>query len=175
MKKLLFCLILFLPVQFIQAQDYHLYWKYKDYDGAISVSVPGYLVDIASWFVEEKTERKALRHINKVRALVFAEDNPSPVTALDLQKFKRKATRRHLDELLTIRDGKTHVQIWGKERRSVLRKLVVLVQSPEEFVFLSIKGRIRIQDLTKMMDKVQKEHKEHPEKMDMIRIPVKKV
>jgi hypothetical protein len=54
MKKLLFCLILFLPVQFIQAQDYHLYWKYKDYDGAISVSVPGYLVDIASWFVEEK-------------------------------------------------------------------------------------------------------------------------
>jgi len=175
MKKFLFCIAFLLPTVFLQAQDYHLYWKYKDYDGAISLSVPGYLVDIASWFVEEKTERKALRHINKVRALIFAEDNPSPVTAIDLQKFRRKANKRHLDELMTIRDGSTHVQIWGKERRDALRKLVVLVQSPDEFVLLSVKGHIRIQDLTKMMDKVQKEHKEHPEKMDMIRIPVKKV
>ena len=175
MKKFLFCLALLLPTVFLQAQDYHLYWKYKDYDGAISLSVPGYLVDIASWFVEEKTERKALRHINKVRALIFAEDNPSPVTAVDLQKFRRKANRRHLDELMTIRDGNTHVQIWGKERRAALRKLVVLVQSPDEFVLLSVKGHIRIQDLTKMMDKVQKEHKDHPGKMDMIKIPVKKV
>ena len=146
---LLFALIagFFTP---LQAQDYGLYWKYKDYDG-INFTAGRAVFDIASLFVDERAERRLLGRVNKVRVMVFPER--SPITDRDMRRFDRKAQRRHLEDIVMVRHGKDHVRVLAKERRNALRKVVVFVRTPEEAVFVSVKGNLRWKDVQKLIDK----------------------
>lgn len=176
MKTLLLSICLFLAAQTLSAQDSWLYWKYKDYDG-MALTVPGWLVDAGSWFLPEKAERKLMRRVDKVRFMMF-ENEQNPVSERDMKRFNRKAHRKHLEDLVTVRDGKTRVQVMGKESRKGLRKVVVLVYTPEEFVFVSVKGRLRWNDINKVMDKYNKENKKKEGKTlvpEVVKIPVSRV
>lgn len=175
MKTFFFCLGLLLGMNALHAQDYGLYWKYKDYDG-ISLTVPSFAIDIGSWFVDEKTERVLLRKINKVRVMYF-EHGQNPVTERDLRKFERRAKRRHLEDLVFVRQGKTRVRVLAKERGNAIRKVVVLVQSPEEFAMVSIKGRLRWDDINRVIDKYGKEAKKDGKSIvpQAIKVPVSRV
>jgi hypothetical protein len=112
MKTLLISVCLFFLANTLSAQDAWLYWKYKDYDG-MALTVPGWLVDAGSWFLPEKMERKMLRKVDKVRFMLF-EDGLNPVTDRDMKRFTRKAHRKHLEDLVVVRDGTTHVRVMGK-------------------------------------------------------------
>lgn len=174
MKTIALSICLLFSIVAANAQDYGLYWKYKDYDG-ISLTVPSVAIDIGSWFVEEKTDRVLLRKINKVRVMAFEDNNP--VTDRDLKRFDRKARHRNLEDLVYFREGKTHVRILAKERRNVIRKVVVLVQSPEEFVLVSVKGRFRLDDINKVLDKYGKDKKKDgkPLMPPGVKVPVSRV
>lgn len=165
---------LFLSGLAVQAQDYGLYWKYKDYDG-VSFTVPSTLIDIGSWFLKEKSDRVLLRKINKVRVMVF--EDSSPVKEKDLKKFNRRAKRKHLEDLVYVREGKTHVRVLAKERRNAIRKLVVLVQSPDEFVLVSVKGKLRLDDINRVIEKYGKESKKNgkPIVPPAVKVPVSRV
>jgi hypothetical protein len=165
-KTILFCFAFSLAAAtLLPAQDRGLYWKYKEYDGAIAFSVPRWTVAFGSLFLDEKAERKLLRKVRRVNVLVF-EDEKSPVTARDLKRFQRKAKRRNLDELVTVRSEGTHVSILGKSRGGALRKAVVLVQSPETFVLVSVRGKLRLSDLNRVIDKYGKSKKSKKDKGD---------
>lgn len=158
----------------IQAQDYGLYWKYKDYDG-VALTIPSAAIDIGSWFVDEKTDRVLLRKVNKVRVMVF--EDASPVKKKDLKKFDRRAKRKHLDDLVYVRDGKTHVRIMAKEKRKAIRKVVVLVQSPDTFVLVSVKGYLRLDDINRIIEKYGNEKKKDGEPIvpPSVKIPVYRI
>ena len=126
----LFVAVFALSLHTVQAQDYGLYWKYKDYDGAIAVSAPGWVAKLGSLFIDKNEGRKLVQKIRKVRVLVF--EDQSPITPKDFKKFNRKAKRRHLDELITVRHGNTRVQVYGKIRRNSIRKVVVMFSAPGE-------------------------------------------
>ncbi|MCA0237414.1 MAG: DUF4252 domain-containing protein [Bacteroidetes bacterium] len=160
----------------LSAQDGWLYWKYKDYDG-MAFTVPRWVVDAGSWFLDEKAERKLLRRVDKVRFMVF-ENDMNPVSDRDMKKFTRKAHRRELEDLVVVRDGKTQVRVMGKEKRGILRKVVVLVHSPEDFVFVSVKGRLRLNDINHIIEKYDKEDKgkkDKPMVPPVVKIPVSRV
>jgi Domain of unknown function (DUF4252) len=157
------------------AQDGQLYWKYKDY-GGINFSVPGIFMDIGSLFVKGKEERRLVRKVNKAKVMVF--EDGSPITEKDMKRFEKRAKRRGLDDLVYVREGKTHVRIMGQERRNALRKLVVFVNTPDEFVLVSIKGRLKWKDVTRIIEKYQeKERKEDGKKIlpPAAKIPVLRV
>ena len=158
MKQLLVCLIFILIGLNLHAQDHGLYWKYKDYDGAISFTGPRWAIHAGSWFLEEKQDRKLVRKVRKVRVLVF-EDQDAPVTKRDLQRFSQKAGRRHLEPLLTVREGQTRVEIWAKERRNALKKIVVLVREPETFALVSLRGKLKMDDIGQLLKELPKEFK----------------
>ncbi|MEO6760608.1 MAG: DUF4252 domain-containing protein [Saprospiraceae bacterium] len=159
--RTIFTAALFLLLGELQAQDGRLFWKYKDYDG-VAFTLPRTGIDIASWFLDNRDDRVWLRRINKVRVMVF-EDVANPVRDRDMRRFNRRAARHHLEDMLLVRDGKTHVRILAKERRNALRKVVFLTQSPEAFVLFSIKGKVRWDDLLKAMNKFNHENNK-PEK-----------
>ncbi len=160
--KTIFIVALLLILGEARAQDAGLFWKYKDYDG-VAFTLPRTAIDIASWFLDQREDRVWLRSINKVRVLVF-EDVSNPVTKRDLRRFNRKAARRHLEELLMVRDGNTHVRVLARERGDILRKVVVLSHSPEEFVLFSLKGKVHWDDVMQALKKFDKksEKKENP-------------
>lgn len=177
MKGIIFCTALLLAGYAIQAQDYGLYWKYKDYDGAIAVSLPDFVIEMGSWFIKEDDGRKVIHKVNKARALVFA-DNQNPITDRDMRRFARKAKRRHLEDLVMVREGKTHVRVMVKERGKAIRKLVVLVNTEEEFALVTIKGNLRWNDLNKVIEKYGKDTPLKGKKdvvPDILKIPVKRV
>lgn len=165
-----------LVVNALQAQDNGLYWKYKDYDGAIAVSVPGWVAKLGSMFIDEKEGRSIARKIRKVKVLVFQDG--SPITVKDFKRFNRKAKRRHLDELVTVRDGKTRVQVYGKMRRSSIRKVVVFFSSPDDGAgMVSLRGKFSLKDINKTIEKVGKKSKngEKPIVPPVAKIPVSRV
>ncbi len=157
MKQLLIGLILsLLGAAAVQAQDYGLYWKYKDYDGAIAVTAPRWAVHAGSWFLDEKADRKLLRKVRKVRVLVF-EDEPNPVSDLDMRRFFTKAKKRNLEELLFVRDGNTRVSVLAKERKNSIRKLVVFVREPETFALVSVRCKIRYDEIGELLDRIPRD------------------
>lgn len=148
------CLLLSLPGR---AQDGNLYWKYKDYDGAIAFTVPGVFAKIGSLFVKDKDMRRLLRHTGKTRILVF-EDKPSPVSERDLNRLARQTRQSGgLDDLIFVRDGDTRVQVMGKVGEKKLRKLVFLVNEPGTFAFISVKGRFRYDDINRIIQQHAKD------------------
>ncbi|MCC6460010.1 MAG: DUF4252 domain-containing protein [Saprospiraceae bacterium] len=175
MKQILFCLLIcLLSAAGLQAQDRGLYWKYKDYDGAISLTLPQWIIHAGSWFLEEKTDRQMLRKVRKVRVLVF-EDEPGPVTKKDIDRFNRKAERRRLDHMLSLREQQTRVEIWAKERRNALRKVVILVREPDSFAFVSLRGKIRMEDLVKLLQDMPRDSKDGKEENRLIPANVREV
>lgn len=175
MKTLFLCLGLLYGITSLQGQDYGLYWKYKDYDG-IALTVPSVAIDIGSWFVDEKTERVLLRKVNKVRVMYF-EHGENPVTERDLRRFDRKAKRRHLDDMIFVRHGKMRVRVMAKEHRNAIRKVVVLVQSPEEFAMVSIRGKFRWDDINRVIEKYGKTAKKEGKPLvpAAVKIPVSRI
>lgn len=176
MKTIFFCLCFVFGAQMMQAQDHWLYWKYKDYDGAISVTAPGWAIHVGSWFVENKEDRHLMRKVNKVRALVF--DGKSPVTESDMKKFANKARRKGLEEILFVREGKTRIRVMAKERKGALRKVVVFVQSPDEFVLVSVKGKLRFDEVNRILTKYKNENSKESSKPvipQVLKVPVSRV
>jgi hypothetical protein len=145
------------------AQDAGLFWKYKSYDGAIAMRIPGAVSGIGSLFAREPEERKLLRRMRATRVLIFEE--VSPVTARDTERFNSKARRRQLEEIITVRSGKDHFQILAKEKKGVLRKLVVFFHADEVTGLISVKGRFRLDDLNRLIRKAEELSDEKPGKL----------
>ena len=157
MRKIQFLIAIFLTVNGLQAQDYGLYWKYKDYDGAIAVSVPRWATLFGSAFVDEKADRKLVRKIRKARVLFF--EDQSPFTERDLKKFVRKSKRRGLDELITVRADKVNVRIMAKSRGSTIKKLVVFFNSPDGAGLVTVRGKFNLNEINRVIEKSSKKNK----------------
>ncbi|MBK6931640.1 MAG: DUF4252 domain-containing protein [Saprospirales bacterium] len=75
-----------------------------------------------------------------------------------LQLYKEalsKVPAGEYSELLTVRDGKENVRIWVKDSGNIINELLLLVGSPDEFVLLSLTGKIdldKISTLSKGLD-----------------------
>ncbi|MFN0173723.1 MAG: DUF4252 domain-containing protein [Saprospiraceae bacterium] len=173
MKTIQFFIAFFLTVNVLQAQDFGLYWKYKDYDGAIAVSVPRWATFVGSAFIGEKADRKLVRKIRKARVLFF--EDKSPFSERDLKKFVRKSKRRGLDELVTVRTGKTHVRIMAKSRNSTIKKVVVLFSSPDGAGLVTVKGKFQLDEINRVIEKSSKEGKKkdgNPTIPNLPKVPV---
>jgi len=157
MRSLVSVLAFILSGFCLQAQDYGLYWKYKDYDGAIALTVPRWVIHAGSWFLDEKADRQLIRKVRKARVLVFEQDD-NPVTDADVQRFFAKAKKRNLEELLFVRSPEARIWVLAKERRDAVRKIVVLVQSEEAFALVSIRGKMRYEDLGEILSKLSKQN-----------------
>jgi hypothetical protein len=169
--------LLFLHTQ-AMSQDGRLYWKYKDYDGAKALRIGGWTPKFASLFIKGKEERRLTRRMGKVRFLHF-EDQDNPVRDSDINRLVRRTSNEGgLQELIMVRDGNTRVHVLGKERGGIIRKMVVLVQEPESFTFVSLKGRLRFKDIQAVIDKHSKKTIKkgtRPKIPAVIKVPVETV
>lgn len=172
MRGALVALTLVLCSLDLQAQDMGLYWKYKDYDGAISFSVPRMLIHAGSWFVDEKTERELLRKVHKVRVLAF-ENGESPVTDADLKAFMHKAERNGLEQLATVRERDKRFWVYALERGDAVRKIVVLAKSPTEFGLVSVLGKFNYDEIGELVSNLAKLEQDNQNKGMSSAIPLK--
>jgi Domain of unknown function (DUF4252) len=171
------CILCFSTI--VSAQDKWLHWKYKDYDGSKSFSLPGWTAEMASWFIKERDTRRLVRKVNKVRFTIF-EEGDNPVSPKDWKRFAKKAKKRGLEDLITVNSKDAKVRIMARESNSggSLSKMVILVNADDMFVMTSIKGRLRYDDINKMIRKYKEKQPETPNDLkmpDLSKVPVLKV
>lgn len=117
--------------------------------------VPGAVFKIGSLFGRDRTERRLIRSVRSVRMLVI--ESGSPVTSGEMQKMMRRAEKSGVEPLIEVRDGReTHVAVSVKEKRGKISRLLVAVRDGDEFVLIRMKGRIRIEDINKLIEKAGK-------------------
>jgi hypothetical protein len=151
MKTIISCFLLLFGIETLAAQDYQLYWKYKDFDDGINLEAPRSLITIGSWFVPAKEDRKWVRKVHRARVMFF--EGANPVTKKDMVKFNKRAKKRGLEDLIYVREGgsDTQVRVMIKDRRDAIRKLVVLVSAPDEFIMVTIKGKLKWEDINRAL------------------------
>ena len=117
--------------------------------------IPGAVFKLGSLFGRDRTERRLIRSVRSIRMLVI--ESGSPVSAGDMQKMMRRAERSGVEPLIEVRDGsQTHVAVAAKERNGKIRRLLVAVRDGDEFVLIRMKGKIRIEDVNKLLEKAAK-------------------
>jgi Domain of unknown function (DUF4252) len=172
---IIICALITLAPQFTQAQDRWLFWKYKDYDGSYSFYLPRPFVTVGSWFVKGKENRQMMRKVHGVRSLIFEGD--SPVSKKDTERFMRKAKRHSVEDLIMVRSKEANVSIMAKERRGVLRRVVVFVKAEDTFVMVGMRGRFRIQEINKLLQKYGKDIRKDKKPVipPVVKIPTEQV
>lgn len=68
-------------------------------------------------------------------------------------------------ELLTVRDGQENVRIWTKDNGNIINELLLLVGSPDEFVLLSLTGKIDLDKVSELSKDLNIKGVEHLDKV----------
>lgn len=117
-----------------------LYSKYASTDGITSISLTESLIQIASKFLKEEDleAREVLKDIKSVKLLTSEGKTHSGLSG-DARKL---LDTDGYEELLRVSEKDELVRIMVKETGSIIDDVVVLVDSPDEFVFINITGKI---------------------------------
>jgi len=126
--------------------------KYKFKNGVTTVSVPGWVIGMASKFGDlSREEREVLESIDKVKVLAV-EDNSLNARINLHEEFYRHINRKgDYEELLVVRDNEEDVTIFGKMNEDVIREMVILVGGSDN-VMVYLKGEIKPEMLNNAID-----------------------
>jgi len=77
-----------------------------------------------------------------------------------------KVPQQEYSELLTVRDGQENVRIWSRDKGSIIEELLLLVGSPDEFVLLSLTGKIDLDKISELSNTLDVQGLEHLDKLE---------
>jgi len=117
--------------------------KYRFREGVTTVTVPGWLIRIASRFVEDDDENicELLGSIDKVKVLVVEDDNLNSHINLH-NEFSTKINRNNdYEVLMTINEENENITVFGKMDENVITEMVVLVGGDDN-ALIYVRGEI---------------------------------
>ena len=151
-QAILLCILGAFSLNFIGGQTEsidHFYNKYRGVDGALNISVGSFLINIGSWFVEDYQTRELVRKAQRVKLIVFEDENM--IRAKDLDELLRGVKKESFEELMTVREDGSEVKIYAREERDFVRNLLILIDESDQFVLVSLKCRMTYDDLNELI------------------------
>jgi len=139
----------------IQAID-DFYAKHKRGEEVVSLNLPGFLIrlgaSIASLDTSDEAERMALEIMKDVRkAKILAGENLH-IRNSEVKQLLADLTEEGFEELMTVRSEGSTVNIIIRERKDIIRNIVLLVNDDGEFALISLKTRLYLEDLTYLIN-----------------------
>ena len=155
----------------------NFYHKYKKYEGSRGIMVPGFLIWLGSGVAKQVVKNddnpeaeifmKYVKKFKTMRVLVMEEENL--VAKEDLKHLIVAAKKGKYEEIISVREGGTHISIMARGKKSKLKNLLILVSSEDEFVMLHAKTKIKVKhinqllgelmELERVQEKLRKEEK----------------
>ena len=142
--------------------------KYLDDENFTVVYVSGKMFDmIAKIDIEELHDEEAqavmdiAKDIKGLRVLV-TDVNPKQYYS---EARKLVNSNDGYEVLLTVRDKGDNVNFWIKETSNVIEELFLLVGGEDEFVLVSFLGKLDLNKIAQLADKIDVEGAEHLEKI----------
>lgn len=129
--------------------------KYKFEDGVTSITVPGWVIGIASrWGDLENEERELLRSIDKVKILTIENIELNARSNFHKEFYQSISKNPDLEELMVVRNKNEQVTIFGKTSEKSIDELLILVSGCDN-AMVYIKGRIKPEMLSDLINKNQ--------------------
>ncbi len=117
--------------------------KYRFKDGVFTLSVPGWVIHLASNSDGiDKNERELLQSIDKVRILVVEDENLNGKINLHKEFAAKIKNKNHYEELMTVTDNGENVAIYGKTDGDVITEMVLLVSGENDNALIFVRGEI---------------------------------
>ena len=171
MKRMIFLLPLFLMLAAgaVNAQNdaiERFFDKYMDDERFTVVSIsPKLFQMVAKIDADDEDWEKIRPVIADLGGLrVLTSDSLTDGVAL-YKEALTKVPQQEYEELLTVRDGKENVRMWVKDSKNIIEELLVLVGSPNEFVLLSLTGRIDLDRISELSGAIDIDGVEHLKKV----------
>ena len=119
------------------------FMKYSWKSGVTYITVPGWMIGIASTFGDlEDEEQELLSSIDKVKLMTIEDHDLNARVNLHKEFYSKINTGKTFEELLVVRDGKNNVTIFGKMNDDVIREMIILVGGDDNAV-VYVKGEIK--------------------------------
>lgn len=117
--------------------------KYRFKDGVFTLSVPGWVIHLASNSDGiDKNERELLQSIDKVRILVVEDENLNGKINLHKEFASKIKSKNHYEELMTVNNDGENVVIYGKTDGDVITEMVLLVSGENDNALIFVRGEI---------------------------------
>lgn len=121
------------------------YNKYKNYENATQLKLQGWLIRLAAKHTDEEGAEQLLKKITHLRLLSIEDGNP--VSLEESRDLIKQLKKESYEELLNVRDGTERVDILIREKKDVITEILLLVSDKDEFLLLSLEGRLKFSDL----------------------------
>ena len=119
--------------------------EFKDADRAEYVSVPWILMKMGHMFMDEEDKDDIAARLNSVRVLDL-EECCSSVKA----KFTKRISslnRHGYETMIRTKDQDGSVQILVKEKRNIIKELLIVCGGKDDCALILLKGNIRPEDI----------------------------
>ncbi|HAA13421.1 MAG TPA: hypothetical protein DCE41_17715 [Cytophagales bacterium] len=153
-------LVLLATVGATQAQSIYfenLYKDYQDSDDAMTLSLTGNLMTMASWFADEGEDQEMLNELGKSidRVKMVMLEDGQRMSDREIDEFRRLITsKENFEELMIVRDGDETVEVLAIESGGVMSEIIMLIQGDDEFVVMDIWGEIDMKHINEIIDGV---------------------
>ncbi|MBR9921317.1 MAG: DUF4252 domain-containing protein [Bacteroidetes bacterium] len=172
---ILFLLFAITPV-FVSAQSpvvNKFYRHHKKIENVRNIKLPGWLIKfgsgIAKKHMDDPVEKEAIGLVKKIKKmrLLVAENGialpESHITGLvaDLKK------KDNYESLLTVKSQGQNVHIMMREKKEMLKGLLILVDSEDGFVMLSMKTKLKLQDIVELVNSALNDELQEVEEVEV--------
>lgn len=121
------------------------YDKYKGYENVTDIKLQGWVLKLAATFSDEEEAEKLLKKITHLRVLVMDEGNL--VSKNEYSRLIKDVKQNAFEELIKIKEDDQNIEFMIREEKETITDVLILVNSPEDFILLSLEGNLKFSDL----------------------------
>jgi len=141
----------------------YFYHTYKRHEDARKFSIPGWVFRLGSTIAQkhvdgegEKEAIKMAKKIKKLRLLVM--ENTNSVSKDDVNRMLSRAKGKEgFEDLLMVSSEGTKINMLARSKGDMIKNLLILVSEEDQFVMVSLKSKLKISDLNKLLRSLQDE------------------
>lgn len=116
---------------------------------------------IAKLDVKDKDYSEAKAVLQDLRGLWILTSENNPKAPQLYKEATSKINTNEYELLMTVRDKGDNVRFWTKESNGVINELLMLVGEANEFTLISFVGKIDLDKISKMSNKINIDGMEH--------------
>jgi len=155
MKNTIYSLLFIFLATSLTAQtekNYKTFYKtFKKEQSVFGISAP---FSVANWFIdsEEKELKQIIKRGNKVRLLVFSDNNSSVYR--DINHY---LPANVYEKYLSIKNKDSKIKLLVREQKDRISEIIVLIKDNNSFVTMGIYGDFTYDDLNELSKNIQQD------------------
>ena len=122
----------------------NFYEKYSDLENVNTLSLSGSILQFTVAEGDQKS-KEAVNKISNMRLLHMEQGNK--IAKQDIYKLYKNLRKDQFEDLIKVREGSSIIDIMIQEEKDVITNVLLIVNGIEDFIMISLEGRLDLNDL----------------------------